>query len=249
MLRAPTERVWNFLQTQPALAGFILVGGSALALRIGHRISEDLDFAFPGAKLPTRRLAILVDDAAAAAGVHFVPNDDEAAVEEFMRGGMELRDYQQDYLVDETVKVTFFVAGEPLSRVLQPADEGRIRIAQLEELFRSKCLLSARRSKTRDWFDLYVLFDRHGFTWRDYVQAFAMAGIPTQADVGLARLCGGVPQRDDEGYSQLLLNPPSPSELRTFFERVRELREVETAAERAAQQRGENSTPRGDEPH
>ena len=38
-----TERVWKFLKDEPSLAGFVLVGGTALALRLGHRRSEDLD--------------------------------------------------------------------------------------------------------------------------------------------------------------------------------------------------------------
>jgi hypothetical protein len=45
LLPTATEKVWDFLRTQPALAGFVLVGGSALALRIHHRRSEDLDMA------------------------------------------------------------------------------------------------------------------------------------------------------------------------------------------------------------
>ena len=50
MLPPETEQVWHFLKQQPALAGFVLLGVSALALRIGHRLSEDLDLA--GGKVP-----------------------------------------------------------------------------------------------------------------------------------------------------------------------------------------------------
>jgi hypothetical protein len=39
------------------LTGGILIEGTALALRIGHRKSKDLDFAFPAERLP--RAAIL----------------------------------------------------------------------------------------------------------------------------------------------------------------------------------------------
>jgi len=46
LLPAETERVWNFLKGQSALTSFVLVGGSALAMRIQHRLSEDLDFAW-----------------------------------------------------------------------------------------------------------------------------------------------------------------------------------------------------------
>lgn len=55
MLPPATEKVWNFLKEQPALAGFVLVGGSALALTLRHRLSEDLDFVYPDTRLPRQR--------------------------------------------------------------------------------------------------------------------------------------------------------------------------------------------------
>ena len=51
-LAPETRRVWEFLSAQPALGGFILIGGTALTMHIGHRISEDLDFITVAHKLP-----------------------------------------------------------------------------------------------------------------------------------------------------------------------------------------------------
>ena len=59
MLPRDTEQVWNLLKDQPVLAGFVLVGGSALTLRIDHRVSEDLDLAWTQARLPRNRLEAL----------------------------------------------------------------------------------------------------------------------------------------------------------------------------------------------
>lgn len=238
MLPPETERVWSFLKDRPEIAGFVLVGGSALSLRIGHRISEDLDLAWLDYQLPRHRLEALVANAHEA-GLEFANNDDEAAVAEFVHGGLELRDYQQDFLVNGSVKVSFFVPDQAQLRVLRPGLPDGVRIAELSELFRSKSLLSARRSKSRDWFDLYVLLKDRGFTWRDYVRAFDDAGLSSQADVGFTRLCSGVPQRDDEGLQQLLSKPPSLSELKSFFEGLRGEREVETASAAARSKRSE----------
>lgn len=47
-LTPDADRLWTRLRNEPALAGFVLIGGSALALHLGHRISEDLDFALRG---------------------------------------------------------------------------------------------------------------------------------------------------------------------------------------------------------
>ena len=230
LLPAETEKVWNFLKDQPALQGFVLAGGSALALSIRHRISEDLDFVYPDIRLPRQRLEALLRHADEK-GFHFQRNDNEAAVEEFVLGGMELHDYQQDFLVNDRVKVSFFAPDHSLQKILSGSPQRKPRVASLAELFKSKCLVSAVRSKTRDWLDLFLLMREHGFTIRDYQAAFREAGIPDQSDIGLARLCSGTPQRDDEGYAHLLQNPPALEEMRAFFVAQRDKLEIESAAE------------------
>jgi hypothetical protein len=230
LLPPATEKVWNFLKEQPALAGFVLAGGSALALRLRHRLSEDLDFVHPAARLPRQRLEALCR-LAADSGFRFEPNDNEAAVQEFADSTLELHDYQQDFLVNGTVRVSFFAPDEPLRKVLATAAERTARVATLPELFKTKCLVSAKRSKTRDWLDLYLLMRDHGFSIRDYEAAFEEAGVPSQCDLGLARLASGVAQRDDEGYAHLLPNAPSLETMKSFFAGERDRLEVERAAE------------------
>lgn len=44
------------LSGHPAMGGFYLAGGTSLALRFGHRVSDDLDF-FTGAEFDSERLA------------------------------------------------------------------------------------------------------------------------------------------------------------------------------------------------
>lgn len=194
MLPPATEQLWNYLKDHPTLAGFVLVGGSALALRIRHRLSEDLDFIFLQPNLPAERLGALCRQAREA-GFDFQPNDDEAAVEHFAPGGLELHDYQQDFLVNATVKVSFFVSDDSPKNIFSKQNETKVRIASLSEIFRSKALVSSVRSKTCDWFDLYLLMRDHGFTIRDYQTAFQEAGILSSCEIGLARLCSGVPQK------------------------------------------------------
>jgi hypothetical protein len=232
LLPAATERVWDFLKAQRMLAGFILVGGSALALRIRHRLSEDLDFAFPELKLPRARLDALLRQAVEA-GHDFQRDDDEAALLEFTQGGGDLHDCQQDFLVNGSVKVSFFAPEAGLARVLREPAEPTARVATLAELFKTKCLVSAVRSKSRDWLDLYLLMREHGFSMRDYQSAFRDAGVEHQCDIGLSRLCSGVPQLNDEGYAHLLAEPPTLDQMRRFFIAQRDALEIETAAEAA----------------
>lgn len=216
MLRPDTERLWHFLKEQPALGGFVLIGGSALALHLRHRLSEDLDFVSLDAKLPCARLAALTRAASQAEFV-FQPSTDPASAEEFFNAGMELADYQQDFLVNGGIKLTFFAADPPLKAVLSPANAAAPRVAALDELFRAKCLLTAARARTRDWFDLYVLMHDHGFTLPDFHAAFVRAGVPQQFDVGLNRLCSGIPAKADEGFEQLVGNAPTLAVMRDFF--------------------------------
>jgi len=57
LLTLETKKVWDAIrQIDNLLKGFVLIGGTALALHIQHRLSEDLDFACVGAKLPRERI-------------------------------------------------------------------------------------------------------------------------------------------------------------------------------------------------
>ena len=225
-----TEKLWHFARVQPALAGFTLIGGTALSLHLNHRISEDLDFVWLGTRLPRAKLNSF-RRIAENAGFHLRPNDDEAAIDEFSIAGMELHDYQQDFVVNEVVKLSFFTADEAMSHVLSKSTAPAPVVATLPELFKTKCLVSAIRSKTRDWLDLYLLMREHGFTIRDYAEAFRQAGIASQCDMGLARLCSGKPAAHDEGYQHLLKEAPSLEEMQSFFIEQRNRLETDTAAQ------------------
>jgi hypothetical protein len=237
VLPPETESVWKFLSGRDALTGFTLIGGTALALHLRHRRSDDLDLAYSGARLPRKRLDGL-RATAMEAGFLFTPNDDEAAVAEFADSAMELHDFQQDFLVNNAVKVSFFVPEASLASVLKNNPHQGPRLASLSQLFKTKCLVAAVRSKTRDWLDLYLLMREHGFTIRDFSAAFKDAGIGSQCGTALARLCSGVPQKNDEGYSHLLANAPTIEQMRDFFVAERNKLEIEEAADAARKAQG-----------
>jgi hypothetical protein len=56
------------------------------------------------------------------------------------------------------------------------------------------------------------------------------ADVASQCDTGLSRLCGGVPQSDDEGYAHLLPHPPTLAEMSAFFTARRDEFEIELAS-------------------
>lgn len=220
MLAPETSGLWEGLHDAPELSSFVLIGGSALALHVGHRVSEDLDFVTVDSRLPRR----VLDRYLGSREERWDRRDDPVAHDEFLNAGMEPHDYQQDFIVDDAVKVIFFTADEPLGRALDGSTGARVgpRLATLDELFRSKAILSASRSRTRDWLDLYTLFSVHGYSASDYQAAFVRSGIPRQWEDGLGRRCSGRVPKSDEGYLHLSDKAPSLGEMVELFRRIRD---------------------------
>ena len=214
MLREPTNGVWQALAVRPELSGFVLVGGSALALHLNHRISEDLDFAWPHPRLPRD---VLHQMTKAGSGLKFESYQDPWAQREAYDCGLNLDDFSQNFFVNDLVKVTFFCPDTPEIKILSPTSGDALRIATVPEIFAMKALVSAKRSKTRDWFDLYVLMKHHGFSWKDFYETFVRAGCEGQYDYAAELLSTAHPSRSDEGYDALLPNPPTIEEMRAFF--------------------------------
>lgn len=247
MLPERTAEVWNFLKIQPAMNGFVLLGGSALSLRISHRLSEDLDVAFIGFSLPSARLAAL-SRTFQTNGFNIVATDDPAAALEFEVAGENLRDYQQDFLVNETVKLSFFTADASLIRVLNSVDSNTVRVASLEELFASKALVCASRSTTRDWFDMRTLIEKHNFTVADIHNVFERAGNLDAFSIAMQRLCSGNPQSGDPGLEPLVDNPPSTEDLAEFFRSLRTGYEIQQASDAALRRLREGMPPPDNRP-
>jgi predicted nucleotidyltransferase component of viral defense system len=217
MLQESTAQVWKIFSSKPELKGFILIGGSALALHIDHRISEDLDLTWPYGRLPREAIKKLIETEPA---LEFVLDQDEIALQEAEDVGIDLADYSQTYLVNG-VRVTFFSSPEPERKLLAREAAEPLRVATVPEIFVLKALVSADRSKTRDWFDLYTLFKFHGFTWDDFHDVFPKFSNIGQYENAAGRICSGHPQANDEGYESLVLNPPSLEEMRDYFALLR----------------------------
>jgi len=223
LLPEPTRSLWLKLREEPLLKDAILIGGTALSLRIGHRRSEDLDFAFLSEKLPTAAISLLLKKFP-----DWTRNDNLASYEEFLIAGQSLHDYQQDFITEEGVKVTFLAKEKSTWPILSGAGdpEDSPRIATTKEVFALKCLVCARRSKSRDWYDLYTLYHDHGFEVSDMVEAFQKANRSSDIDVAFRRLCSGITSPDDEGYESLIQNPPAFETMKAFFEKLRDQYEI-----------------------
>lgn len=136
------QRLWPLLQPAAGL-GFVLYGGTAIALRLGHRQSVDFDFfserpldrvallkAFPFLKQ-----AIVLQDAPDSLGV---------LVEDAMGQGV--------------VKISFFGA-IGIGRVGEPefTADGALQAASLEDLMATKVKVVLQRIEAKDYRDIAAL--------------------------------------------------------------------------------------------
>lgn len=221
MLRPDTQALWDLLKNEKALGGFVLIGGTALSLHLGHRISEDLAFAYQGAKLPRARIEA-IKRVLSSRGWPLTPNDSPLALEEFENSGLDLLDYQQNHIAGGKVKLSFLAPDEELRLQLRAAAPDHPRVASLEEIFRLKCIACANRSKTRDWLDLFVLLHQGHFQPIDMRTPFETAKVPQKFDLAMRRLCSGQPDAGDEGYQSLMDKPPTVADLKKYFVGIRD---------------------------
>lgn len=229
-LAPETRRVWEYISSQSALAGFVLIGGTALTMHIGHRISEDLDFITVEKRLPRAALDALVMRLKGD-GFNVERNDDPLAYEEFLIAGEDLHDHQQDLLVDG-IKVSFIAPYPDWASAVDSSKTSLVRVATLPELFRLKALAASSRHLSRDSLDLYFLFKEHGFTLTDFHQAFHRPDVhhPERAiSKAFQNLCLSVKSAKDPGYETLLEDAPSIEGIAKFFSALRDEYQVEQA--------------------
>lgn len=232
LLPENTKKLWAAICSEPVardFSGFILVGGTALSLRIGHRISEDLDFIWAHSHLTTHYDTLprqAIDKAMYhlrnGLGFHVEKISYPAEEDDFINDGLDLNDFHQDYIIDGT-KVTFFKASHDAFMALGCADDkscgNPLRVATLHEIFLLKSLVVTERAKTRDYFDLYTLLKECKCNLQDAYDVISKSGTINGWDVFSERLSSLPVRKDDEGYHQMLNGEDRPSleDMREFF--------------------------------
>ena len=144
-LTANIEAIIDQVAQLECIKPYILCGGTALAMQIGHRKSEDLDFMMWRISKTEK------------------PEVDWNAIEKELKEKIgEIQNFnmlgfdQVEFLV-KGVKFSFFVS-DNYSPVSSPVDYlGNIRLADIESIMAMKMEVMLRRIKFRDYYDIYCI--------------------------------------------------------------------------------------------
>lgn len=229
LLLPEANALFDSLIAAPELKGLTLIGGTALALQLGHRISLDFDFAQFGGDLPGFQIDQLMrrlkDD-----GHRVQMITDSAAITQFrINSGKNLLDLARDYVIDG-VKVTFFVHGknERQRAFYRKAEklrlgDGGFDLLAVEGLKFAKSLVLADRVRSRDLYDLYILMRDHAYTMARFFATVSEYADIDDPEYYKAILRGEHPlDEDDEGLEAVDLEDGYKSMYDYFAERLDE---------------------------
>jgi len=147
---------------------YILVGGTALAIQIGHRKSEDLDF------MMWRKSKAEM------------PEIDWPAIERELKEkigeieSMNLLGFDQVEFIVAGVKFSFYVSDNncPVSDPIHYI--GNIRLADIYSIMAMKIEVMLRRLKMRDYYDIYAIL-KEGYSISEGINA-ALKILKAQAE-------------------------------------------------------------------
>ncbi|MFZ4700969.1 MAG: nucleotidyl transferase AbiEii/AbiGii toxin family protein [Candidatus Methylumidiphilus sp.] len=168
------RRLWPELRPVTAL-GFVLYGGTAVALRLGHRSSVDFDF-FSEQAFDLDRLQEAIPFVATSTVLQNRPNTSTVHVPiESTDGGV--------------VKISFF-GNIDFGRVGNPkfTEDGMLQVASLEDLMATKLKVIQQRAEAKDYRD---------------IAAMLFAGIDLSLGLASARIMYGMAFQPSESLRAL----------------------------------------------
>ncbi len=145
VLPAQQRRVWPGLQPVTRL-GFVLYGGTAIALRLGNRQSVDFDF-FSDRPLDKATLRAALAPLGPAATLLDRPDTLSVSLQSTSDSG-----------ADAPVNLSFF-GGMQFGRVGEPdiSSDGVLQVASLLDLMATKLAVITQRAEAKDYRDLAAL--------------------------------------------------------------------------------------------
>jgi len=183
----------------PVIKGFYLAGGTALALQIGHRRSVDFDLASPKAINPFHLERHLISKGFQIQQTFTATADEYSA------------------LIQET-RITFFYFPFEIEHPLL-WDKGKITLPTIKDLGAMKAYALGRRSKWKDYVDLYFILKFHLQLDHLIQRAKDIFSGHFNSKLFREQLC----YFDDMDYSEsveYLGHAPSDQEVKAFLENI-----------------------------
>ena len=183
-----TRTLLRRLSQRTDLDGFTLIGGTALALRHGHRLSEDIDLAWTDGDLPTKRIARIIEELPQQGPAKDLI--DPLDRDEIENDGTYLAAQQQDWKIDG-VKVTFYAQPDRNSKIMKdaPVDQiGNLDVACDDTLFKLKSVVLLDRTTSRDLFDLWWFQEHQGRRFQQILANMREHDKHQSLDMHLAKL-------------------------------------------------------------
>ncbi|MBZ4652074.1 MAG: hypothetical protein JG761_874 [Proteiniphilum sp.] len=149
-LTVNTDAIIEKVAEMECIKPYILCGGTALAIQLGHRKSEDLDFMM-------WRKSKKEKPAVDWPSIEKELTEKIGEIENFNMLG-----FDQVEFVAANVKFSFYVS-ENFSPVSKPLHYlGNIRLADIYSIMAMKMEVMLRRTKLRDYYDIYAIL-REGY--------------------------------------------------------------------------------------
>ena len=193
-----TEAIIGPVSRLDCLNGWVLAGGTALAVQLGHRLSEDLDFM----RWQTYKNERMDVDWP-------VIRRQLETVGEIQ--SMDILDHNHVEFVVSGVKLSFY-ARESMNHIVL-ADMGSIAAMKMEVML--------RRSKFRDYYDLYCIFRNDGDVMKFVKAAGDYSGHLLKSKNILAMLTDHRRFGEDRNFDQLEpVYTVTPEEIETYIKKL-----------------------------
>jgi predicted nucleotidyltransferase component of viral defense system len=193
MRKGLTEKIEAIIEKvagMESIKPYILCGGTALALQIGHRKSEDLDFVM-------WRISKSVKPEVDWPAIEKEFKDKVGEIEQINMLGFD----QVEFLV-KGVKISFYVS-ENASPISTPVNYlGNIRLADMNAILAMKLEVMLRQMKFRDYYDIYAMLKEDCDISKgiDAALNYSQRKLSTKSVVMMLLSDRFMP---DEGFSQL----------------------------------------------
>ena len=151
-----TNKIFDKIAALESIKPYILVGGTALALQLNTRLSEDLDFmswkSYKSQKQEVDWVSIEKD----LSGVGIIQ-------------GRDIWDFDHVEFIVSGVKISFY-ASSKFSPITEPVHiKDNLLLADIKAIGAMKLEVMLRRSNFRDYYDIYSIL-QHGVNFKEVIE-------------------------------------------------------------------------------